>query len=414
MNTTTAEPSAWSFKNFRMFTYSGLLLPFAAQAQSLIIGWQIYEIKRDPLYLGFIGLAEALPAMALAMIAGTIVDRTNPLRIHKAVGWLNILTAGMLLSISMPGVEISETSKIFVLYLAAFLAGVARGFRMPTRTSLVPLLVPREALHLSSAWSSSVFSIASALGPALAGFLFAWKGSALTYSVNFALIAVAIVFNGRIQVNYLAHKRPENAGSFEDLTAGIRYVFSHPLLLPALALDMFAVLFGGAVALLPVFAVEILNVGPTGLGVLRGAASVGALIGSVLLIRYPVRRRTGIILLASVAGFGFCMIGFGLSRDFWLSASLLALGGAFDSISMVIRGTVIQLSAPPELRGRVGAVNSVFISVSNQLGEFESGVMAKLFGTALSVILGGVATIIVVTWIAARSRELRKMELQTL
>jgi MFS family permease len=412
----TSHNSAWEIKNFRLYTYTGLLLPFASQMQSLVIGWQVYQIKHDPIYLGLIGLVEAVPAISLALVAGYLVDKNNPVTVYKNVLILALATALMLLLISLPQFAESETRIIF-LYLAAFLGGVGRGFRMPANTAIVPQLVPREVLHISSAWSSTAYSVAAASGPAVGGALYAWQGAILPFAVDAFFLATALVLFLRIKMNYI---RPEVAithkviSGFENLTAGLRYVFSKQLLLGALTLDMLAVLFGGVVALLPIFAGDILKVGASGLGVLSASDSVGAMIGGVILIRYPVREHSGKILFAAVAGFGLCMIAFGLSTSFWLSAAVLALSGAFDSVSRVIRGTIVQLSAPPQMRGRVGAVNSVFIGVSNQLGEFESGVAAKFLGVVPSVVFGGIATLIVVAVTAMKAPELREMELHKL
>ncbi len=411
--------SAWSVKEFRIYTYASILLPFVAQIQSLIIGWQVYEIKHDPLYLGLIGLTEAAPALSIAFITGYIVDRTSPLKVFKNVIRLALFSAFMLFIISNPWHIFRPDQRLPFIYGAAFLAGVGRAFRMPASTALIPQLVPRRALNVSSAWSASAFNIASALGPALGGFLFAWKGAVLPYALDCVLLICALIL-----MSFLHHKNLESPKSaepkstaisfFHNLTLGLRYVFRHPLLLSALALDMFAVLFGGAVAMLPVFAAEILFVGPQGLGLLRSAPAAGSLIMSILLIKYPVNHRGGKILLASVAGFGLCMIGFGLSHFFWLSIGLLFLGGGFDSVSVVIRSAIVQLSSPPAIRGRIGAVNSVFIGISNQLGEFESGVAARIFGLVPSVVLGGFVTLLVVGLTTVKTPTLRKMNLSDL
>jgi MFS family permease len=409
-------PSAWSIKNFRLYTYAGILLPFAAQVQSLIVGWQIYEIKHDPLYLGLIGLTEAAPALSLAFITGYIVDRSSPLLVFKNVVRLALFSALMLVIISNPWHPFTPDQRLPFIYAAAFLAGVGRAFRAPAVTSLIPRLVPRNVLHVSSAWNASGFNIASAMGPALGGFLFAWKGAPLPYTLDFSILIIAVGLVSLIKIDETKNLNPKSTATsfFFDLTLGLRYVFQHPLLLSALALDMFAVLFGGAVAMLPIYAAEILFTGPTGLGILRSAPAAGSLLMSLFLIRYPVNRHAGRILLGCVAGFGFCMIAFGLSRLFWLSAFLLFLGGSFDSVSVVIRSAIVQLSSPPEIRGRIGAVNSVFIGISNQLGEFESGVAAKLLGLVPSVVVGGIVTLVIVGFTTVKTPKLRRMDLTDL
>jgi len=410
------ETSAWSIRNFRLFTYAGICLPFVAQVQSLIIGWQIYEIKHDPLYLGLIGLTEAAPALSLAFITGYIVDRTSPLLVFKNVARLALFSSLMLIVISNPWRPFTPDQRLPIIYAAAFLAGVGRAFRMPAFVALIPQLVPRNILHVSSAWNASGFNIASAVGPALGGFLFAWKGAPLPYTLDFLIMIVALGLIGLIKIDEKINLDPKSTAVsfFHDLTLGLRYVFKHPLLLSALTLDMFAVLFGGAVAMLPIYAAEILFTGPTGLGILRSAPAAGSLIMSLFLIKFPINRHAGKILLSCIAGFGFCMVGFGLSRLFWLSAFLLFLGGSFDSVSVVIRSAIVQLSSPPEIRGRIGAVNSVFIGISNQLGEFESGVAAKLLGLVPSVVIGGLVTLIVVGFTTIKTPKLRRMDLSNL
>lgn len=413
-NNSSASPSAWAYKNFRFFTYAAFLWPLGGQTQTLLIGWQVFELTKNPLYLGFIGLAEALPALSLALYAGYVVDRTNPLTVYKNVVRLGLLSALLLLIVCGNIFPFSREAKLVCLYSAAVLSGIARGFRMPSVVALVPRLVPREALHISSAWNASSFSIASAVGPAAGGFIYAFFGPAVPYGSIAVLLAFALFLLARIHFEHQSAAPVASSSTYDNLTAGLRYVFSHQLLVAVMTLDMFAVLFGGAVALLPVFAGEILYVGPSGLGILRAASSVGAMTGSILLIRYPARRKSGKVLLGAVTGFGLCMVVFGLSQSFWLSVAALFAGGLFDSASMVIRSAIVQLSAPPEMRGRVGSVNSIFIGVSNQLGEFESGVMATLMGTAPSVVFGGVLTLIVVAIAAVKAPALRKMELSNL
>ncbi len=417
--------SAWSNPAFRLFTLSGLILSFVTQTQSLMIGWQVYEIKKDPLYLGFIGLTEALPALSLALLAGYIVDLKGSERINRMIFWLALLVSATLTLVMstrfLPGHEkiLSDDALVATLYAVAFLGGIARGFRGPTRTAMIPRLVSRDALAQSSAWNTTMFSLSSASGPALGGLLYAATGNAFWgYLIGTLLCVVALVMTYRIEVDQASEKLIAAAESVGDvlneLTLGLKFVFTHPLLLPALALDMFGVLFGGAVALLPVFSAEILHTGAWGVGILRGGSWLGSLAGSLWLIRFPLQKKSGTLLLVAVFGFGFCMIGFGLSTQFWLSLTLLALSGVFDSVSMVIRGTIVQMSAPENMRGRVGAVNSLFINISNQLGEFESGVAAKLMGTARSVVFGGVVTLIVVLVTGFKAKTLRKMEIEKL
>lgn len=400
--------SAFAHRDFRLVTLGRFLFGLAVQIQAVVIGWQVYEIKRDPLFLGLIGLTEAVPAISVALVSGYIVDRANPLKIYQAVIGLSLLSAMLLLGAG---------GSLGWIYVGAFLTGVARGFASPALYSLVPQLIPREILHTSSAWITSAFHIAAVSGPAIGGLMYAWKGPSLSYLIVAVMLALAF-FSLRLLTPRTFHRASESGQFGEEseplfgrITSGIRFVFGHELLLSALALDMFAVLFGGVTAILPIFAAEILYVGPTGLGILRAAPSAGALLTSIFLIRFPVSRSAGRILLAAVAGFGFCMIAFAFSREFWLSVMLLALSGALDSVSMVIRGAVVQLSSPDAMRGRVAAVNSIFIGSSNEIGAFESGVAAKLLGPETSVVFGGAMTLLVVLITARLAPKLREMDL---
>ncbi|NDD92794.1 MFS transporter [bacterium] len=280
--------------------------------------------------------------------------------------------------------------------------------------SLMPQLVPREALAVSSAWLTSAFQVAAISGPAVGGLLFAWGGGKLAFGVEVILLASSQVLLLFLKFQPKVNQPLPGESFKEGLLSGLKFVFSHQLLLSALALDMFAVLFGGATALLPVFASEILQVGPLGLGWLRAAPAVGALIMSVALIRRPVGQHGGRILLACVAGFGLCIIGFGLSTSFWLSMAFLALSGALDSVSMVVRGAIVSLCSPDHMRGRVASVNSIFIGSSNELGAFESGVAARVLGTVPSVVFGGAMTLLVVAVTAKLAPRLRALDLRKL
>ncbi|MBU6375555.1 MAG: MFS transporter [Bdellovibrionales bacterium] len=406
--------SAFAYPDFRKLVAARFLFSFSVQLQAVVMGWLVFEIKRDPLYLGLIGLVEAVPALGLALYAGYVVDRSNPLRVYRSVLLVSFTSALLLLVMTLNSAGFSDSGRLTVIYSAAFLTGLARGFAAPSMYALMPQLVPREVLAVSSAWLTSAFQVAAISGPAVGGLLFAGGGGKLAFGVEVALLAasqVALV-SIRFQPKIIP---PDSKESFrESLLSGLKFVFSHQLLLSALALDMFAVLFGGATALLPIFASEILQVGPQGLGWLRAAPAVGALIMSVALIRRPVEHHGGRILLACVAGFGLCIIGFGLSTSFWLSMAFLALSGALDSVSMVIRGAIVSLCSPDHMRGRVASVNSIFIGSSNELGAFESGVAARLLGTVPSVVFGGAMTLLVVAVTAKLAPRLRALDLRKL
>lgn len=402
--------SAWESRDFRRLTQARFLFAFASQIQTLVMAWQVYAITKDALALGLIGLFEAAPAISIALISGDIVDRGNPLAIYKNVIRGVLASAALLLAASWPGLGLSGHERVMAIYAAAFVAGCARGFSQPSVYTLVPQMVPREELAASSAWITVAFQTASVVGPGVGGMVFAWQGPLLAYGLDAALLVGALACVAGIRL--VPKKAALSAErSLDRVSRGLKYVFSHDLLLPALALDMFAVLFGGVDAILPIFAGDILKIGPTGLGFLQASASVGALIGSALMVRRPPKSGAGAVLLVVVTGFGICMIGFGLSTHAWLSMALLGLGGGLDSVSMVIRGAIVQLFSPDEMRGRISAVNSIFIGASNELGAFESGVAAKLLGTVPSVVAGGCVTLLTVASAAAFAPRLREMDL---
>ncbi len=401
-------------RDFSLVVAARFLFSFAVQIQAVVIGWQVYDLTHDPLYLGLIGLAEAIPALTLALISGYVVDRGNPLKIYRNVILLSLCSAALLFGLSTGMINIPEQSKLPWIYLAALITGTARGFSGPALNSLIPRLVERKVLHITSAWVTSAFHFASVAGPALGGILYAWAGPKLPYGMGCTLLLISIGCLAGVRHKIALNLKPETQPIFERLTSGIRFVFGHQLLISALTLDMFAVLFGGATALLPIFAGEILSIGPTGLGILRAAPAAGALIASLLLVRFPVSHGAGKTLLSCITGFGLCMIGFGLSRDFTLSLIFLVMSGALDSVSMVIRQAIVQLCSPDEMRGRVAAVNSFFIGSSNELGAFESGVAAKLLGTVTAVVFGGCVTLVSVAVAGVRAPKLRAMDLSKL
>ena len=394
----------YDFRNFLLGRFFGVV---ATQIQAVIVGWQIYEITGDPLSLGLIGLAEVIPATSVSLFAGHLADKISRRTILlNTFGLLLLCSVGLLL-LSM---EILSEFKGSTLpyYLIITISGVARGFIGASISSFMAQLVPRELYHSSSAWNSTGWQIASVSGPFLGGLLYKLGGAVIAYSLDVVLMLLSVFFF------FLVHPKPipekkSNETLIESLSAGFKFVFKNKIVLGALSLDMFAVLFGGAVALLPVFASDILKVGPDGLGILRGAPSVGAAIMALILAHNPPRERAGKALLVSVAGFGVSIILFGISSNFYLSLFFLFLSGAFDSVSVVVRSTIIQTFTPDEMRGRVSAVNSIFIGSSNELGAFESGVTAKYMGTVPSVVFGGCMTLLVVSIISVFSNELRKL-----
>lgn len=403
--------AALRFPEFRNFTIARLFITIASQIQAVIVGWQIYEITKDPLSLGMIGLAEAIPSISVLLFAGHLTDTSSRKKIVLASVFLMTFCSTLLLIISTDTIGLFTSHKVTAMYIAIFLSGIGRGFSAPSFFAFVSQLVPKEILPNAITWNTTTWQTGAVTGPAIGGLLYGFIGPTNTY-ITIVLFWAASIF---LIIPIRSKPIPEiiNFQSLKDrLTAGLKFVFEKKIILGAISLDLFAVLFGGAVALLPIFAGEILFAGPQGLGALRAAPSAGAVIMAVYMTRHPFTKNAGRNLLASILGFGVCIIIFGLSKNFLLSLFVLALSGAFDSVSVVIRATIIQLMTPDNMKGRVSAVNSIFIGSSNEIGAFESGVAAKLLGTVPSVIFGGIMTILIVTFVTLVSPRMRKLKLQ--
>ncbi len=395
------------FRSFRWYIASLAATTFGIQVQALVVGWQVYAQTRDPLSLGLVGLAEALPFIGVALYAGHLADRMDR-RALAMVSLVVLLACALaLLAFTLhPGGLAGR--RVWPIYAVIFVSGIARSFLQPARTALGAEIVPRELYPGSVAWRSSVWQAAAVLGPAAGGVLYGTAGVSVTYGIVAALLTLAILALARV----LHTPRPREATTVsvaENLAVGIRFLRGQPVLLGALTLDLFAVLFGGAVALLPVFASEILLVGPEGLGALRAAPALGAVGMSVYLAHRAPLQHAGRDLLVCVALFGVAMIGFALSRSFALSFALLVFSGVVDQVSVVIRSTLLTVLTPEHLLGRVSSVNSMFIGSSNEIGQFESGVAARLLGVVPSVLFGGAMTLAVVSVMAWRVPQLRRL-----
>ena len=410
--TSSAHDSYASLRHpdFRWYTVSLMLMTVAVTMRGVVVGWQVYAITHDALSLGLIGLAEALPFVTAALFAGHVADRNDRRRVMFIA--LAVLTAcaGVLLWRSARGTLDRDDVPWF--YGVIFASGLARSFLMPARTALAAELVPRELYANASAWRTSSWQFAAVAGPALGGLLYGFAGPVSAYATDLCLMLLGIGTLALVR----SRGRPQGVSREpigQSLSGGIRFVTRQPVVLGAMALDLFSVLFGGAVALLPVYAADILHAGPEGLGILRAAPAAGAVITSLWLAHRPPFRRAGFALLANVGLFGASIILFGVSRTFWWSVLLLAVNGAVDVVSVVIRATLVQEWTPPELLGRVSAVNSIFIGSSNEIGAFESGLAAKLMGTVPSVVFGGCVTLLVVgltTWRVPSLRRLKELK----
>jgi len=361
----------------------------AAQMLMVALGWQMYALTGSAWDLGLVGLFQFAPALALVLVAGHVVDRHHRARILSVCMAVQAAVALLLLAAS---VQTGASGQRELLLGVSLVLGAVRAFQMPAQQAIVPLLVPTALLPRALAFSSAALQAAVIAGPALGGFLYV-AGAHTVYGVCAALFGIGAAFSLGIRYDHAAP--PPSKMSAETLLAGVRYVWQQKMVLGAVSLDLFAVLLGGATALLPIFARDLLHVGPWGLGLLRAAPAVGALLMSALMTRWPVANRPGQVLLGAVAVYGLTMLVFGASTNFTLSMLALGIGGAADMVSVVIRQTLVQLETPDSMRGRVSAVNSVFIGASNQLGEFESGATAALFGPVGSVVLGGLGTLLV-------------------
>ncbi len=385
--TQSAPLSALKYRDFTLYLTSRFVATLAVQMQSVAVGWQVYEITHDPLDLGLIGLAQFMPFIVFVLPAGQIADRLDRRLILVWCQIAQVLCALLLLGFTWYGMRAA-----WPVFLVLVLFGTARAFSMPTSQAITPNLVPREAFGNAVALSSSTINVATILGPSLGGLLYV-AGAATVYCVVAGVLAIAVGLMLAVRTPKLI--RTTEPASWHTVLEGLRFVRSRPVVLGAISLDLFAVLFGGATAMLPVFARDILAIGPEGLGLLRTAPAIGAALTATALAFFPITRAVGAWMFAGVALFGLSIIAFGLSTSFALSLGCLVTLGVGDMVSVYIRRMLIQLETPDAIRGRVSAVNAVFIGASNELGEFESGVAAAWLGLVPSVVLGGAATIAV-------------------
>jgi MFS family permease len=395
---------AFAHPDFLKYTFARFLLVVSLEMLSVAVGWQVYEITHRPLDLGYVGLAQFLPGFALFLFAGHAADRFDR---RTVLMWCYAgfaLCSALLLLISW-----RTPHSVHLIYGVLVMLGSIRSFNFPASRAILPQLVPEEHFANAVAWNSSIFQIATIAGPALGGVVYAiFRGPNAVYAIALSISILAMALTMRIKI-LTAFRTPEPV-SLRTVFAGFRFIYDKKLILGSISLDMFAVLLGGAVALLPVYAREILHTGPWGLGLLRSAPGIGAALMAIVVAHRPIRRRAGMTMLLCVAGFGVFTIAFGISRNLIVSMIALLLVGASDMVSVIVRATLVQIATPDEMRGRVNAVDMLFIGVSNELGEFESGFTAQLFGTVPAVVLGGIGTLVVIGLWAWLFPELRKAD----
>ena len=408
------SPQTWSsfrYIDFRRFIFSKSVFTLALQMQFVVLSWQVYEITKDPLSLGLIGLAEAIPAVGFALFGGHFADRFDRRKILIAVKISMVFCSAALLYLSIQYTGLNSLQTAFPFYAIMFVVGIARGFYSPAQFSLMTQLIPRESYANSSAWNSTFWHIAVVIGSSAGGLMMGFFGKPVTYSIVIGLILIALVQILRVEPKPFERITDKEKIS-DSIKTGLRFVFSNKIILGALTLDLVAVLFGGAIAMLPVFASEILHVGEKGFGILRAAPFAGAVVMALYLTQHPPMKNAGKKLMGCISGFAICMILFALSTNFYLSLFILALSGAFDNVSVVIRSTILQLMTPEHMRGRVSSVSTMFISSSNEIGAFESGFAAKLMGLIPSVIFGGGVALFSVIIAAWKFPKLRKLDLK--
>ena len=402
---------ALKITEFRNLMLGRFLFIMGLRMMGTLVGWWIYELTNEPFAIGLIGLAEVIPAVSLALYAGHVIDISEKRKLllkGVALYWVCAI-ALLLLSTNLTTGAFSNLQIAIGIYFVIFCTGIIRSFTGPSFGTLVGEIIPKDLLQNATTWNQGIWLSASVLGHAMVGFFIAGFGNTGSLSIVIAMVTIGFVFIAKIKPKP-PHKQEVEQKTLESVKEGIRFVVQTKEVLGALSLDLFAVLFGGAVAMIPVFAKDILKVGPIGFGWLNAAADIGAIIIIFIITLFPVHQQQGKKLLLAVGGFGVCIIVFALSTTFWVSFTALVLSGILDGFSMIVRGTIIQLKTPNHMRGRVMSVNSMFINSSNELGQFESGLAARAMGVVPSVVFGGIMTLLVVTTTWFKAPSLRKME----
>jgi MFS family permease len=398
-------------RDFRFFAIARLLLTIATEMQGVIVGWQILQYTKDPLLFGLIALTEAIPFILTALFAGHVADIIQRKKIIVVSTIILSVFTFILFTFTLNGSYFLHTYGILPIYAVIFFTGIGRAFIAPSFFAFLSQIIPREHYPNATTWNSTAWQIGAIAGPALGGILCV-IGVNLAYATDFMLMIISLALFSFIKSRPIPEKLHKE-DLFTSLSQGVKFVFKNQVILGALSLDLFAVLFGGAVALLPLFATVVLHASSIGFSMLRAAPSVGAVLMAAVMVHWPPLKNAGRNMLMAVTGFGICMILFALSTNLYLSVFLLALSGAFDSISVIIRATILQLMTPDEMRGRVSSVNNIFLGSSNEIGGFESGLVARLMGLIPSVIFGGSMTILIVGFTSIKAKALRALNLES-
>ena len=411
--------SAFKSRDFRLYQTARLMVILGAEAQSVAVAWQVYALTHSALDLGYTGLALFLPGIFVMLAAGHAADRYDRRKIILLCYTLQACCTAVLLWLSMSTTAL-QGGRIWPIYAVLVGIGLGRAFSGPAASAMLPSLVPKEHFVNAVTWGATVYQIANMSGPAVGGILFtlplagavaAWNGAPVVYGFTLLMLLGFIALVSMIRAKMV--RTDKRAFNMKTMLAGLEYVWRAKLLLGSISLDLFAVLLGGATALLPIFATDILHAGPRGLGLLRAMPSVGALVVSLTMVVKPIKRKAGATMLICVGIFGAATVVFGLSKSIWLSAAALVVVGASDMVSVVVRSSLLQLATPPEMRGRVSAVNWLFIGASNEFGEFESGVTAQWWGAVKAVVIGGIASMVVTTAAAGLFPQLRRADALT-
>lgn len=411
--------SAFRSRDFRLYQSARLMAIVGAEAQSVAVAWQVYAITHSALDLGFTGLALFLPGLFLMLAAGHVADRFDRRKIILVCYGLQAVCTGVLLWLSLTETYISN-GRVWPIYVVLLGIGLGRAFSGPASSAMLPSLVPKGHFVNAVTWGATIYQIANMAGPAVGGLLFTlqmtgvmerWNGEAIVYAFTLAMLTGFLILVGMIRVKMDVSSKKQF--SAKTVLAGLEYVWRTKLLLGSISLDLFAVLLGGAVALLPIFATDLLHAGPRGLGLLRAMPALGAMTVSLIMLVKPIKRRAGWLMLCCVGIFGAATIVFGLSKNIWVSLVALVIVGGSDMVSVVIRGSILQLATPPEMRGRVSAVNWLFVGASNEFGEFESGLTASWWGAVRAVVVGGIGTLVVMGAAAGLFPALRRADALT-